>query len=402
MNTEKKPKMEAILTALVLASTAAMMSTHMYTPSMPHLVDYFHTTPAVVKLSLSLNALAFAMMQLIYGPLSDRFGRRPIMLCGMAGFVVFSLVCVFAQSIQQLIAARILQGLSAAAEAVLVYAIIHDLFDVTDRVRALAIYGMVIALTPAIAPVAGGYVHVWLGWQANFVLISVTGMLAITLCWRLLPESAPPDKNGLQLKLIFKDYAKLVRNRRFMNYAVMTGTGSGVIMAFVTAGPFIFITYFNVSTEHYGLYFVVPVLSFITANLVTRRIAGIMNIETLLRLGLMISAIGTIAITGLISSRFQGPLSLILVFSITTFGLGPVFAIAPMRALDSTDSPTGVASAMVNMVPMLMGGLASVSLSIFHDGTSRPLAFTVLGLLCIAAISYWKASQQKYKAIKNA
>ena len=398
MITEKKPKMGTILTALVLASTAAMMSTHMYTPSMPHLVDYFDTTPAVVKLSLSLNALAFAMMQLVYGPLSDRFGRRPIMLSGMAGFVVFSLICVFAQSIQQLIAARILQGLSAAAEAVLVYAIIHDLFDETDRVRALAIYGMVIALTPAVAPVVGGYVHVWLGWQANFVLIAVTGMLAFTLCWRLLPESAPSDENGLQLKLILKDYAKLVGNPRFMNYAVMTGAGSGVIMAFVTAGPFIFISYFKIPIEHYGLYFVVPVLSFITANLVTRRIAGKMDIETLLRLGLIISAIGTIAITGLISSRLQGPLSLILVFSITTFGLGPVFAIAPMRALDSTDSPTGVASAMVNMVPMLMGGLASVSLSIFHDGTSRPLAFTVLGLLCIAAISYWKASPRAEKA----
>ncbi len=124
-----------------------------------------------------------------------------------------------------------------------------------------------------------------------------------------------------------------------------------------------------------------------------------MNIETLLRLGLIISAVGTIAIIGLIFSRYQGPLSLILVFSITTFGLGPVFAIAPMRALDSTSIPTGVASAMVNMVPMLMGGLASVSLSIFHDGTSRPLAMTVLGLLCIAGISYWIASQQAKKAL---
>ena len=194
----------------------------------------------------------------------------------------------------------------------------------------------------------------------------------------------------------------LLGNRGFMNYAVMTGAGSGVIMAFVTAGPFILISYFEVATEHYGLYFIVPVFSFITSNLITRRIADRINIDTLLRLGLIISAIGTFAITGLIFSSFQGPLSLILVFSVTTFGLGPVFAIAPMRALDSTDSATGVAAAMVNMIPMLMGGLASVSLSIFHDGTSRPLALTVLGLLGIAAISYWKASQQKEKAIKKA
>jgi DHA1 family bicyclomycin/chloramphenicol resistance-like MFS transporter len=206
-----------------------------------------------------------------------------------------------------------------------------------------------------------------------------------------------PDENGLQPGLILKDYGKLLRNRGFMNYAVMTGAGSGVIMAFVTAGPFIMISYFKVATEHYGLYFIIPVFSFITANLITRRLAGRMNIEVLLRIGLMISAIGIIAITGLIYSRFQGPFSLILVFSVTTFGLGPVFAIAPMRALDSTESPTGVASAMVNMVPTLMGGLASFSLSIFHDGTSRPLAMTVIGLLCVAGLAYGLAARETGK-----
>jgi DHA1 family bicyclomycin/chloramphenicol resistance-like MFS transporter len=381
--------MGAILTALVLASTAAMMSAHLYTPSMPHLVDYFHTTPAVVKLSLSLNALAFAFLQLFYGPLSDRFGRRPVMLGGMTGFVVFSLACAFAQSINQLISARILQGMSAAAEAVLVYAIIHDLFDDTDRVRALAIYGMVIALTPAIAPIVGGYVHVWLGWRANFVLITATGVLAIILIWRLLPESSIPDKDGMQPKLILKEYGKLLANRGFMNYAVMTGSGSGVIMAFVTAGPFIFISYFKVATEHYGLYLVIPVLFFIVSNMITQRVVGKINIEILLRIGLGNAAMGSIGVTMLIFSSTQGPLSLILTFAVITFGLGPVFAIAPMRALDTTDSPTGVASAMLNTIPMLLGGLASISLSIFHDGTSRPLAFTVLGLLCIAGFSYW-------------
>jgi DHA1 family bicyclomycin/chloramphenicol resistance-like MFS transporter len=367
---------------------------------MPHLVDYFHTTPAVVKLSLSLNALAFAFLQLFYGPLSDRFGRRPVMLGGMTGFVVFSLSCAFAQSINQLISVRILQGMSAAAEAVLVYAIIHDLFDDTDRVRALAIYGMVIALTPAIAPIVGGYVHVWLGWRANFVLITATGILAIILIWRLLPESAVPDKDGVQPRLIFKEYGRLLANRGFMNYAVMAGSGSGVVMAFVTACPFIFISYFKVATEHYGLYFVMPVLFFIVSNVVTQHAAGKLNIEILLRLGLMISAIGIAVITGLIFSSAQRPLSLVMAFSITTFGLGPVFAIAPMRALDTTDSPTGVASAMLNTIPMLLGGLASISLSIFHDGTSRPLAFTVLGLLCIAGFSYWIASQQTDHTVK--
>jgi len=384
-----------------MASTAAMMSTHLYTPSMPHLVEYFHTTPAVVKLSLSLNALAFAFLQLIYGPLSDRFGRRPVMLGGMAGFVIFSLSCAFAQSIHELIAVRILQGVSAAAEAVLVYAIIHDLFDETDRVRALAIYGMVIALTPAVAPIIGGYVHVWLGWRANFVMIAVSGMLAVAFIWRLLPESAVPDKHGMQAAKILMEYGRLIANRSFMNYAIMTGCGSGIIMAFVTAGPFILISYFRVATEHYGLYLIIPVMAFIAANVVTQHIAARLNIETLLRLGLVIVAVGTVGIAGLIFSSLLGPLSLVLAFSVTTFGLGPVFAIAPMRALDTTDSPTGVASAILNTVTMLMGGLASVSLSVFHDGTSRPLALTALGLLCITGVSYWLSSLRTDSAMER-
>ena len=386
--------MGVILTSLVMASSAAMMSTHLYTPSLPHLPGYFNTTPALAKLTLSLNALAFGFSQLIYGPLSDRFGRRPVMLWGMTGFVLFSFSCALAQTIDQLIVARIFQGMSGAAEAVLVYAIIHDLFNQTDRVRALAIYGMVIALTPATAPIIGGYMHVWVGWRANFVLITVMGSMALLLILRLLPESSVPDKNGMRPKLIFREYRQLLTNRDFMNYAIMTGSGSGTIMAFVTAGPFILISQLNVRTEHYGLFMLMPVSSYIVANIITRQIAGKINFENLLRLGLLMAAIGSFGVTGLILTDIYGPFSLVLAFSLTTFGLGPVFAIAPMRALDAANSPTGVASAMANTIPMVMGGLASVSLSVFHDGTSRPLAVTVLGLLFIAGFAYWLASRR--------
>jgi DHA1 family bicyclomycin/chloramphenicol resistance-like MFS transporter len=393
LSDEKKPQKVTILTALVLAGSAAMMSTHLYTPSLPHLAGYFNTSPAVVKLTLSLNALAFGVSQLIHGPLSDRFGRRPVMLAGMTGFVVFNILCAFAQSISQLIAARILQGMSASVEAVLVYAVIHDLFGEMDRVRALAIYGMIIALAPAVAPIIGGYVHIWLGWRANFILIALIGLLAWVLIWRLLPESSVPDRNGMNPKRVLKNYGRLLTNRSFLYYTLMTGTGSGVIMAFVTAGPFILITYFGIATQHYGLYIVMPVLSYIIANMVTRRITGKMKIENILRSGLLMAAAGTIALAAIIFSNHQGPLSLTLAMSITTFGLGPVFAIAPMRALDCSPGPTGASSAMLNMLPMIMGGLAAVNLSVMHDGSSRPLAVTVLALLLIAVSAYGLASR---------
>jgi DHA1 family bicyclomycin/chloramphenicol resistance-like MFS transporter len=224
------------------------------------------------------------------------------------------------------------------------------------------------------------------------------GSFALLLIVRLLPESSVPDKNGMRPKLIFREYRQLVANRDFMNYAVMTGSGSGTIMAFVTAGPFILISQLNVRTEHYGLFMLMPVSSYIVANIITRQIAGKINFENLLRLGLLIAAIGSFGVTGLIFTDLQKPFILVLAFSLTTFGLGPVFAIAPMRALDATNSPTGVASAMANTIPMVMGGLASVSLSVFHDGTARPLAFTVLGLLFIAGFADWVASRRKVRS----
>ncbi len=383
-----EPNKNAILTGVIMATVTAMMSTHLYSPSMPHLTDYFHTTPAVVKLSLSLNALAFGLMQLIYGPASDRFGRRPVMLVGMVGFTVVSLACAAAQSISQLIAIRILQGIFSAAEAVLVYAIIHDLFKGTNRVRVLAIYGMAIALAPATAPIIGGYIHVLLGWRANFLLIALFGLITSLIIWRVLPETATPDPSGIRPRRIIKDYGKLLGNRPFMNYAIMTGAGSGTIMSMVTASPFILISYLAVPTQYYGLFMTAPVLSYVLSNIITRKITGRLDVDIILRIGLIISAIGALGLAGTVFSGHLSLLGLTLTFAMTTFGMGPVFAIAPMKAIDTTDRPTGVASAMVNTIPMVMGGLAAVCLSVFHDGTARPLASTILGLLLIAAGSY--------------
>ncbi|MEN8245639.1 MAG: multidrug effflux MFS transporter [Thermodesulfobacteriota bacterium] len=387
-------KKGAILTGLIMATATAMMSTHLYTPSMPHLSTYFNTTPAVVKLSLSLNAMAFGLMQLIYGPASDRFGRRPTMLLGMVGFTVVSLICAAAQSISQLITIRIFQGIFSAAEAVLVYAIIHDFFKGTQRVRAMAIYGMAIALAPATAPIIGGYVHVLFGWRVNFLLITLFGAITSIIIWRFLPETSTPTRAVVRPGRIVRDYLNLLGNRHFMNYAIMTGAGSGTIMAMVTAAPFILISHLSVPTQYYGLFMTGPVLAYMVSNIITQKIAGRLHMNTLLRAGLIIAAIGALGLAAIVFSGHLSTFRLTLLFCVTTFGMGPVFAIAPMRAIDATDRPTGVASAMANTIPMVMGALAAISLSIFHDGTARPLAGTILALLLIAASSILFAARR--------
>ncbi len=145
-----RPSITLVVGILVLASSVSIMSTDMYTPSLPDLATWFDTTPTRVKLTISLNMLAFGLAQLIHGPLSDRFGRKPVLMISLLAVVILSMACAAAQTIDQLIAARILLGLAAAAEAVVGLAIIKDLYTEREQVKAMALLGMVIAVAPAV------------------------------------------------------------------------------------------------------------------------------------------------------------------------------------------------------------------------------------------------------------
>ena len=185
----KSDSPQLILGLLVLAASASIMSTDLYAPSLPHLPKIFGTSPELVKLTMSLNLLGYALAQLLYGPVSDRYGRRPVIIGGMGAFCVCALGCALAQSIEQLILARVLLGTSAAAQAVMGYAILYDVFDKKERVRALAILGVALSVTPAVAPLLGGYIHVLCGWRVNFFVVFGSGSLATLLIVSWLPET---------------------------------------------------------------------------------------------------------------------------------------------------------------------------------------------------------------------
>ena len=246
---------------LVAAASASVLSTDLYTPSLPHLTGYFQTSAETVQLTMSLNLLGFGAAQLRYGPLSDYLGRRPVLLGGMMCFAVVSLVCAFAYSIEFLILARTLQGVTACAEAVVGLAIIRDLYDEEDSVRVFAAYGMAVA--PAVGPLIGGYIHVWLGWQANFVVVSGFVVVVATLIWRFLPETlAPEDRVGGRPLSLARDYIRLSIQRGFIGYTLPIAFTFGALYAFITAAPFILIERMGVATQHYGLYYAALVLAY--------------------------------------------------------------------------------------------------------------------------------------------
>lgn len=386
MKPSSPPKFGVVLFVLVFASLASIMSTDIYTPSLPYLSSFFNVRPNIVQLTISLNVLMFGVGQMIHGPLSDRFGRKPVLLTAIFLFSVISFVCAFAQSIEQLIVARMLQGFIGAAEAVICMAVFKDLFNEKQQVRALAIFGMAIALAPAVGPIIGGYVHVWIDWRFNFHLIGGLGCIATWLIWRLLPESTEPDPRALQPARVLGNYYGILTNPQFMTYSAMVGVGIGIIYAFVTGAPFILIQQLGIPTEHFGYYQACIVITFFIGSLVSTRAVQHMPTGKLLNIGLVIVFAGGISFIGLVLAEQVTPGYFTLCFSIMTLGLGPLFAVAPSKAMLSTNRSAGSAAAMLGAMEMGIGGLAAGAVSLLHDDSVWPLAITIIGLMIITLL----------------
>ena len=361
----------------------------MYAPSLASLPDYFGTSAAMVKLTMTLNILAYALCQLVYGPASDRYGRRPVLIGGMLGFALASLACALSQSIEQLIWARTFQGIAGAAEAVVVYAIIRDLYSGTDRIKAIALFAVVFGAAPAVAPLVGGYIHVAFGWRAIFYLLSVLAVLCLALIFAFLPESSKPDASALRASEVRAGYSLLLRNRVFMSYALLTGTGLAAVFAFLTAGPFIFINNFDVPTDRFGVYYLFIVIAYVIGSFLTNRLAHRLSPVTLLWFGVGASLLGAFYVLWVVQSGLESPLTLTIGMCLLFFGAAPLFVVAPARALDATSNRIGYASALIKCTELAMGALAAAAVTVLHDDTSMPMAIVLVAFAVFSALLTW-------------
>jgi len=384
------PGLGAVVAILVLASSTSIMSTDMYSPSLPDLAKEFATSATLVKLTISLNFLAFGLAQLIHGPLSDRFGRRPVMLCSLLAVAICCLLCAFAQTITQLIIARILLGIAAAAEAVIGLAVLKDLYTEQRQMKAMALLNMVIAVTPALAPILGGYLHVSFGWQSNFYIIAGMALLAFFIVYRFLAESGQPDQQALKPSRVLGSYARLLRNSDFVVHCTMLGIALGLVFVFVTAAPFVLIDLYGVATEHFGYHQASIVVSFFIGSALASRWLESGSASRILQLGLGLIVSGAVLLIVFIALDWLNPITLVSAYSVMTFGMGPLFAIAPSRALRSVTAQTGSASALLSGIEQITAGLSAVAVSLLHDGTAKPMALVtavlVLLLLCLTLI----------------
>lgn len=368
----------ALLTVLVALGQISMS---LYIPSLPALVDALATTAARVNLTLALFLLGFAVFQLVYGPLSDRFGRRPVLLGALVLYTAASVACALSATIEALIAARFAQGVGACAGQVIGRAVVRDVYGRERAARAMAYIGAALAVSPAITPVLGGAMEVWLGWQSIFVLSAALGVAVFIATWALLAETnTEPDAGAVRLGALAGNFATLLKSPVYLGNAAAVAGLFGGLMAFTAAAPFVFITRLGLAPHEFGLLSVFNVAGFFVGSMAAGRYALRVGPARMVLGGIAVAVLGgasmvAFALAGVLTiPAIIGPMMVVLV------GLGPVMSGGMAGAMAPFPRMAGAASGMVGFLQMSVAAAVSALVGHFDNATQLPMAMTLLAL----------------------
>jgi DHA1 family bicyclomycin/chloramphenicol resistance-like MFS transporter len=382
---------EAALTVLVgLMFMLQPLSTDLYLASLPGLATRFTVSASTVQLTLSLFVAGFGLMQLVSGPMSDRYGRRPVVLGGLAIYVGATLACAAAPSMAVLVGARFVQAVGCCTVVVVARAIIRDAFDVAAGARALARASSILAIGPIVGPIVGSVLEVAYGFRAAFVLQATLAAALFAITLRVLPETlARPDARALQPAPLLRGYATVLRSPVFRAYALAGTSSYGGLFAFISGSSFVLIRVLDVPASWFGACFAFVIVGFLAGTIVCRRVLASRGIVRTLALGGAIAAVSGVVGAALAVAGVRHVAAVVLPAFGYLFAHGLVVPCAQAGATSAFPDRAGAAAGLFGALMMAAATAVGTWIGASHNGTPVPLMVTmaVAALVVLAATS---------------
>lgn len=359
-----------VLTLVAIAAVSPL-ALNMYLPSLPTIAEDFGASVATVQLTLSLFLAALALGQLIAGPMSDRFGRRPLLLGGLAVFAAGSLICMTSQSAEMLIFGRIVQAIGGCAGITLSRAIIGDVYD-SLRVSAMIGYvTMGMSVAPMVAPTIGGALETAIHWRASFAVLAAFGLLVLAVSFFKIPETKARASTGEEPW--WKHYIDLLRSRLIWGYMLTIGLSSATILSFLAGAPYIVVEQMGVSPAAYGLFSAIIPFGYIVGNYFTGRFSARLGVFRTMSLGMASIFFAVISMTSLAYAGIAHPLALFIPASFLSLGNGLVMPASIAGAMRIKPTAFGAATGIAGCCQFGFAALAAPISGFLFDGTIWPV-----------------------------
>ncbi|MCE4267755.1 Bcr/CflA family drug resistance efflux transporter [Rhodococcus sp. AD45-ID] len=378
-----------IIATLALLAAVAPLAIDMYLPAFPEMSVEFDTSASAVQLTLTTFLVGLALGQLVFGPLSDRYGRRPLLLIGTAACAVFSAGAALAPSIELLAAARFVQGFAGAAGIVLGRAVISDRARGAAAAKLFSLLVVINAVAPVIAPLLGGVVVTNFGWRGVFWVLTVLSALMFVCVLALVSETLPKElRTTGGAAAMLGEARNVLRNRRYVGFTLAYAFAFGVMFAYISASPFVLQNVHGLSTAWYTVVFTVNAVGLVIFSVANGGVVAKLGDRVTLRIGLTLLAVFS---AGMLINALAGPVLWITLIALwcTMASLGLVIANATTLALGEARQAAGTGSAVLGALQFLLAAAISPLVGIGGEGTALPMAIAMVvsALIALSALA---------------
>ncbi len=378
-----------IVLIIILGSVTAIgpLTIDMYLPAFSAISQSFSAPENLVQLSLTTYFIGLAFSQLFYGPAIDRYGKKPPLYFGLSLFIISTIACCFATSIEELIFFRFFQAMGACIGIIVPRAIVRDIFSPQESARVFSHLMLVMGLAPILAPIFGSFILTIFGWKAIFVFLAIFGILCIAVAHFAIPQTSTANKEE-KFSHALKKYFGILRDRRFLTASICSAIIMSGLFSYITASPFAYMEFFQISSKDYSLIFAVNSIGFIAVSQLNAYLLKKFSLEKILNKALFVPLLSGIALilVGIFYQDFWAFTAVLFIFLIS---IGAIIPNTSALALSNHAKHSGSASALLGMIQFSFATVMSFLISALHDGNITSMSI-IIGSCGIVACTLYK------------